>query len=334
MIGGAGFIGHSLALRFNSLGAEVSVIDSLQVNNFLNYISARSGDENGDLYRKIINQRLNRLRKADVTLHIQDCRDYHLIQGIMDKVNPDVVIHLAAVAHADKSNRDPYSTFDHSFRTLENSLDCSRERNIHFIYFSSSMVYGNFNGGFVSEESPCEPLGIYGALKFGGEKLVVAYNQVFDMKYTIVRPSALYGERCVSRRVGQVFIENAIRGIEISVKGDGSDKLDFTYIDDFVEGMVKIVENENSENETFNLTYGESQSLEKMIDILRVKFPDVKINHYPKDKLMPDRGTLSIAKAKRLLNYDPKWPLEEGFVKYIEWYKGLFFSDSESKEKL
>ena len=98
--------------------------------------------------------------------------------------------------------------------------------------------------------------------------------------------------------------------------------------------MVKIVENENSENETFNLTYGESQSLEKMIDILRVKFPDVKINHYPKDKLMPDRGTLSIAKAKRLLNYDPKWPLEEGFVKYIEWYKGLFFSDSESKEKL
>ena len=94
------------------------------------------------------------------------------------------------------------------------------------------MVYGHFKEEFVNEESICEPIGIYGALKFGGEKLVIAYNQVFDLPYTIIRPSALYGERCVSCRVGQIFIENALTTGEIMISGDGADSLDFTYIGD------------------------------------------------------------------------------------------------------
>ena len=72
------------------------------------------------------------------------------------------------------------------------------------------MVYGNFTSEKVNEKTVCEPLGIYGALKFSGEKMVIAYNQVFELPYTIIRPSALYGERCISRRVGQIFIENAL----------------------------------------------------------------------------------------------------------------------------
>ena len=68
------------------------------------------------------------------------------------------------------------------------------------------------------EETPCDPLGVYGALKFAGEKMVIAYNQVFGLAYTIVRPSALYGPRCVRRRVGQVFIENALQGLDISLR--------------------------------------------------------------------------------------------------------------------
>jgi len=235
-----------------------------------------------------------------------------------------VVIHLAAVAHANKSNRDPYSTFDHSFRTLENALDCTRERRGHFIYFSSSMVYGHFKGNFVIEDTTCEPLGIYGALKFGGEKLVIAYNQVFDMPYTIIRPSALYGERCVSRRVGQIFIENAIQGLDITVNGDGSDRLDFTYIGDLINGIIQIISNEKAKNQIFNLTYGEGRSIAEMVDILKEYFPNVNVEYLPKDRLMPDRGTLSVDKAKELVGYDPQFPLEKGFEIYINWYKDLF----------
>ena len=167
-------------------------------------------------------------------------------------------------------------------------------------------------------------LGIYGALKYAGEKMVIAYNQVFGLPYTIVRPSALYGERCVSRRVGQIFIENALQGLEISINGDGSERLDFTYIGDLVSGIVCVLEHDNARNQTFNLTYGQSRSTAEMADILRQHFPEARIKYLPKDRLTPSRGTLSVEKARRLIGYEPQCPLETGFVDYIDWYKSIW----------
>ena len=318
IIGGGGFIGHHLALAFRAIGAKVAVVDSFQVNNLLSFIETDS-----KLYLRMINERIRLLQESGTIIYTQDARDYHaLSRVVIDDFKANVVIHLAAVAHAGRSNKEPYDTFDHSFRTLENALDCSRNNVEHFIYFSSSMVYGSWYGGKpVVESQPCNPLGIYGALKLGGEKLVVAYNQVFDLPYTIVRPSALYGERCVSRRVGQVFIENALAGKEIIVDGDGFDFLDFTYIDDLVNGMLLIAFNEKAKVQTFNLTYGEAKSIKGMIDVLKEGFPDVEVKYSQRDNLMPIRGTLSVEKARDVLGYDPQWPLEKGFAKYIKWYR-------------
>jgi nucleoside-diphosphate-sugar epimerase len=324
LIGGAGFIGHNLAIELKKRGHEVTVVDSLQVNNYLSFQSTDQEVVNRDLYLKIIQSRLDLLREFKIPMVVQDARDYHQLSHALSKIQPEVVVMLAAVAHADRSNKDPFSTFDHSMRTLENALDYSRNNAKHFVYFSSSMVYGNFADGFVTEDSKCEPMGIYGALKFGGEKIVIAYNQVFGLPYTIIRPSALYGERCVSRRVGQIFIENALKGLEITVKGDGSDRLDFTYVGDLVQGTVKTIENEGAKNQIFNLTYGSSHSIAQMADILKKHFPDVRIKFLPKDNLMPSRGTLSVEKAKKMIGYQPSNPLDVGFVKYIEWYKSFW----------
>lgn len=324
LIGGAGFIGHNLALQLKKLGAEVSIIDGLQVNNLLAFSSTASDIPNRDLYLSILNERQQLLREAGVPVYIQDARDYHALSRLMSDIKPQIVVQLAAVSHANKSNKDPYSTFDHSFRTLENALDTSRCTGVeHFIYFSSSMVYGHFEGGMVSEDTYCEPLGIYGALKFGGEKLVIAYNQAFDLPYTIIRPSALYGARCVSRRVGQIFIENALKGTEITIQGDGSDRLDFTCIHDMTDGIIKVIETEKAQNEIFNMTFGDSRSLMNMADIVQENFPEVSIKYIPKDKLMPDRGTLCMDKAHDILGFTPSWPMEKGFPDYIKWYKSL-----------
>ena len=84
------------------------------------------------------------------------------------------------------------------------------------------------------------------------EKIIKAYNQVFSLPFTIIRPSALYGERCVSRRVGQIFIENAINKQEIKIGGDGEDKLDFTYIKDLCNGVIASIEKKEAENQIFN----------------------------------------------------------------------------------
>jgi nucleoside-diphosphate-sugar epimerase len=322
--GGAGFIGHHMALTLRKRGADVEVIDSLQVNNLSAFAGNTDNIANRSLYLHLIHERIDLLHAAGIPVHVLDARDYHTLAPLLRELKPDVIVHLAAVAHANVANKNPYSTFDHSLRTLENALDSSRDCKPHFIYFSSSMVYGNFSSGTVTEETHCEPLGIYGALKFSGEKMVIAYNQVFGLPYTIMRPSALYGERCVSRRVGQVFIENAIQGLDLQISGDGSDRLDFTYIDDVIQGVVKAIERPEARNQVFNLTFGGSRSISQMVDILRGEFRGITVKSTPKDKLMPDRGTLSIEKARKLLGYEPAYPLETGFPRYIEWYKNLF----------
>jgi nucleoside-diphosphate-sugar epimerase len=323
LIGGAGFIGHNLALALARRGAEPHIIDSLQVNNLGAFSNATSADPNKNLYMHLVYERLAALREANIPLHVVDARDYQVLSRSLGEIKPHVIVQLAAIAHANRANKDPYSTFDHSFRTLENALDCARDSDRHFIYFSSSMVYGNFEGEAVTEDRHCEPLGIYGALKYGGEKLVIAYNQVFGLPYTIIRPSALYGERCVSRRVGQAFIENALRGMPLTVNGDGTDALDFTYIGDLVQGLLLCMEKPAARNQIFNLTYGGARSLNQMADIVKQAFPGIEVKHNPRDALMPERGTLSIEKARRLLGYEPQFPLEKGFVRYIDWYKDL-----------
>ena len=323
LVGGGGFIGHNLALVLKESGHDVHVVDSLLVNNLLYFHSTDNEIQNRDLYKKFIHQRLDLLEKEGILVHIEDGRDYFKLSQRLNNIKPQVVVLLAAVAHANRSNKDPYNTFDHSLRTLENALDWSRVGAEHFIYFSSSMVYGNFSSGTVTEETICEPLGIYGALKFSGEKIVIAYNQVFDLPYTIVRPSALYGERCVSRRVSQIFVENAMKKLDITVDGDGSDRLDFTYIDDLVNGILNVIENKNAKNQIFNLTYGESRSIGEIASIIKEYFPEITVKYKPKDKLTPDRGTLSVEKAKKMIGYNPQFPIEKGLKNYIEWYKEI-----------
>ncbi len=323
LIGGAGFIGHNLALALSSRGADVFIIDSLRVNNLLAFSNADPSTPNRDLYLRLINERQRLLRAADVPIYTQDARDKPALADLLGMIQPQVLIHLAGISHADRSNRHPHDAFDHTLHTLENTLACARDWLEHFIFFSSSMVYGHFSSGIVTEETPCNPIGIYGALKFSGEKLVIAHNQVFGLPYTIIRPAALYGHRCVSRRVVQVFIENARGGETLTVAGDGAERLDFTFIEDLIAGVIQIIQSDESRGETFNLTFGRSRSIAELVEVVRAEFPKVSIEYRPKNRLMPDRGTLCVDKARALLGYDPHWPIERGVAQYIKSYGSL-----------
>mgnify|MGYP001295328602 CR=1 FL=1 len=319
LVGGCGFIGHNLALYLQKLGHKPVVVDSLSVNNI--YSMDNTEILNQKLYKSILESRIDLLKNNKINLIVQDARNYNSVSNLYGQIKPDVIIHLAAVSHANRSNKDPHTTFDHSLRTLENTLDYAKSEKTHLIYMSSSMVYGNFETKEVDEETTCKPIGIYGTLKYAGELMVKSYNQVFDLPYTIIRPSALYGERCVSRRVGQIFIENAIQNLEININGDGEDKLDFTYIEDLVRGISYCCENEKSKNETFNITYGNARKINELIDILKNEFKNINVNYKDKEKFMPERGTLKTNKAKKLLNFTAKHSIETGYKEYISWYK-------------
>lgn len=324
LIGGAGFIGHNMALALKRRGATVEVIDGLEVNHLVHYAALPLDEPNRDLYIKILLQRLELLGEAGIPLRRQDARDYNGLSGQLSEFAPDTIVHLAAVAHANRSNKDPFSTFDHSMRTLENALDWARNFDLHrFVFFSSSMVYGNFLTPEVAEDHPLDPIGIYGALKLGGEKLVIAYNQVFDLPYTIVRPSALYGQRCVSRRVSQAFIESAIVGDKLRVDGEGDEKVDFSYIDDVVNGVIRCIEHEGARNEIFNMTAGKGRSLRDLVTLVQEHFPEIEVEYVERDALRPYRGTLSMDKARELIGHVPQVELEDGLTRYVQWYREL-----------
>jgi nucleoside-diphosphate-sugar epimerase len=324
LIGGAGFIGHNLALTLKQQGADVHVLDGLAVNHLGHYASLQGDQDQRDLYIRILLERLDLLNNAGVPLHRLDAREYHHLSRVLTEVAPDTIVHLAAVAHADRSNKDPHSTFDHSLRTLENALDWSRGAGLErFVFLSSSMVYGHFRDPEVSEDHVLEPIGIYGALKLAGEKMVIAYNQVFDLPYTILRPSALYGPRCVSRRVSQSFIESALVGRSLRVDGEGDERLDFTYVDDVSNGIIAAITHPDARNEIFNMTAGKARSLRDLVTLVQEHFPEVEVEYVERDVLRPFRGTLSMAKAKQVMDFEPQVELEDGLDRYVTWYREL-----------
>ena len=143
---------------------------------------------------------------------------------------------------------------------------------------------------------------------------------LFDLDYTIVRPSALYGIRCISGRVSQKFIENALLKKPLILEGGGGGQLDFTHIDDLVEGIARTLIYKEARSKTFNLTYGNARPISDLAKIIKEIMPDVQLIDAPEAKLKPKRGTLIINRAKELLNFIPKKPIELGYAEFCKWY--------------
>lgn len=306
IVGGAGFIGHHLAMDLKAHGHHPVVIDSLMINNLF----APGHDE---LHKRMLQSRLDLLASFCIDMIRLDARDYSMLSETVSSLEPDVIVHLAAVAHMDRSDKTPHTTFDHSLRTLENALDVAVQiGGPKFVYLSSSTVYGDWISKAAIETQPCKPKGIYGSLKLAGELMVKAYEQAKGLPYVIIRPSALYGPRCVSGRVLQKFIEMNMKGKQLAAS-DG--ELDFTYVKDITQGIRLAVESD-VENETFNITYGEARGvLEAALMISN------DIETLPANGLR--RGTLDVSKARKMLDYNPQWPLEKGLAAYREWYEGF-----------
>ena len=327
ILGGAGFIGHNLSIYLKNKKFNILCVDNLEINNF-HYVKNNIKDLiKKKLYTNFLNERIDLLKKNKINLINCDIKNFNKIKKIFDKFRPDVVVHLAAVSHDNRSNINPRETFENSYVTLFNSLDSSKNFSdkIHFIYFSSSMVYGNFKKRIVTENENCNPIGVYGSLKLSGELLIKSFSNVFGINYSIIRPSALYGERCISNRVIQIFFERAFFNQKINIMGDGKEKLDFTYIGDLCDGVYKIIKNlRNSKNQTFNLTYGSSRSINTIKKFVKSKFKNQKFEHLKRNKLVAIRGTLSVNKAKKLVGYKPIYNIKKGIQKYYEWYEKKF----------
>ena len=192
-----------------------------------------------------------------------------------------------------------------------------------FVYASSSMVYGDFERMPADEKHPTNPLDVYGGTKLSSEILTRVYSKQYGIKYTIIRPSAVYGPTDVNRRVTQIFVENALMGKPLALHNGGESKLDFTYVEDTANGFVLALRSKKAENEAFNITRGEGRSLKELAEIIQRLVPGTRIERKEasKDEKRPERGTLDISKARKLLGYKPQYSLEEGMKMYVEFVK-------------
>lgn len=259
-----------------------------------------------------------------------DTTDRGLLKESLEKHKPDIIINLAALPIANISNDYPEEARINILEGTITLMDVIRELKLKtkIIHTSSSMVYGDFlrdkKGDIIpaKEDQPCNPLGIYGAMKLAGEHIVRTYSKRFSIPFVIIRPSAVYGPTDCNRRVTEIFAENALKGKPLILDNGGLHQLDFTYVEDVVQGFILASKSKKAIGETFNITAGQGRQIRELPEILGkiigrpVSFEARKIHVY-----RPNRGALDISKAKRLLGYKPKYSLEKGMKKYIEFIK-------------
>ena len=222
---------------------------------------------------------------------------------------PDVVIHLAAEANLRAVDRNPQLAVQTMTTGLLNCLEIFGDA--RFIYFSSSMVYGDWPNGSVEETTSCSPKDLYGQLKYVGEGIVKKMHN----KWIIIRPSAVYGPDDDLSRVIPKWVNNVKTGKPIEVRGDSL--LDFTHIDDLVQA-VKLCLTSKTTNEVFNITRGKARSLMEAAVMIVEHMGEGSIQRQPHNANYPKRGTLDCTKAKTILGYDPTIDIEQGIKNYID----------------
>jgi nucleoside-diphosphate-sugar epimerase len=326
LIGGAGFIGHNFALELRKVGADVMVVDNLMVNSLIdNVYDGERQDRQRSVYLDFLLDRFELMREAGVELRNADARLLTDLNRLFDEFKPTKVVHMSAIASAVEARKNPGLCFDLQLITLRNVLELCRtdHDNINQVMLmSSSTVYGDFEGASVDESTRPRPRGIYANAKFMAERLLRTYNHQHGLGTTIIRPSALYGERCISRRVSQVFIENALNGKPLLLEGGGDGRLDFTYINDLINGMVRALALHEGEgnSHTFNLTFGKARTIADLAAVVKSVVPNAILEERPRAEDKPIRGTLSTKRAEEILGFKAEWTLDDGYKKYCEWY--------------
>jgi len=281
-----------------------------------------------------VDKRSNQWTKAFDTLHQDLAGHYAPYHGGMNGVEwpeVDLVVHLAAHAKVHQLVRQPQRALENMMMTF-NMLEYARALGLPLVFSSTREVYGDvhrFEGydestaDFAYTESP------YSASKIGSEALIYAFAKCYGLRYLVFRFSNVYGRYdCDLRRMERVlplFMHQLSRGEPITVYGGEEKVLDFTYVDDCVDGMVRGIERlaaHRVENETINLAFGQGNTLVRAAELIAQELevtPEIdfkpslrgEVTHYVAD----------ITRARQLLDWQPHTPLDEGIPKAVAWFR-------------
>jgi dTDP-glucose 4,6-dehydratase len=254
-----------------------------------------------------------------------DLRDYYAVKHLMHEVQPDVVIHLAAISPVAYSYDHPNEVIESNFIGTVNLAEaCIHEvpHFRHFLFASTSETYGN-GPTPKTEDTPQNPNSPYAVSKFACEKYLLYMRDAYGFPTTILRNFNTYGRKDNTHFVVERTITQMLKG-EIVRLGDPSTIRDFEYIDDHVNSYLTCLDNPKAKGEVFNFCTGKGVSIKQLVDLISelVGFKGKVIwNTIPARPLDIKILVGDYSKAKRLLGWEPKFTLEEGLKRTIDFWK-------------
>ncbi len=308
--GCAGFIGFHLAKEL-SKNIKVLGIDSLN-----KYYSV-----------KLKKKRLSLLKENKKFKFLKmDLNNFNKLRNKIKNQNIKCIVHLAAQPGVRVSIKNPHNTLLQNLLAFSNIIEIARLKKVKkFIYASSSSIYGDAKiYPFVEDDFKNIPISVYGATKLSNEIIANSYSRNFEMQTIGLRFFTVYGPYGRPDMAYYSFLDKLNMKKKIQVFNNGKMSRDFTYIDDVINGIVKVIKTKfKKQHEVLNIGKGKPDNLMDLINNLekfyKKKFKKEYINKIPKGDI---KKTFSnTKKAKKFINWKPRVGLEEGVKKFVSWYK-------------
>jgi UDP-glucuronate 4-epimerase len=310
--GGAGFIGSHLCRRLLAEGARV-----INIDDYNDFYDPKIKEEN---VRELLKQ------PESFIEYRKDIRDTQALSEIFNTWGSEIhqVIHLAARAGVRPSLKEPRLYLETNVTGTLNLLEMMRQYEVpKMVFASSSSVYGNrTDPPFREDQDISKPISPYAATKAMGENLLHSYSHLYGMQVVALRFFTVYGASQRPDLAIHKFTRMIDQGKPIPMFGDGSTERDYTYINDILCGILGAIAYEQSPFEIFNLGESQSISLSRLIHLLEEALGKKAI--IDPQPLQPGDVSLTcadIAKAKRLLDYNPQTLIEQGLLHFVDWYR-------------
>ncbi len=328
--GSLGFIGYHLAKQLIKENYQVVGIDN--INSYYNV--KLKYDKFPLLGIKEVNLWPNKLFHSKKYSNFKfakiDITDRYQIEELFRQEKFDIVVNLAAQAGVQYSIENPHSYIENNITGFINLIDACKTNNVkHFIYASSSSVYGNRDDvPFNEKDAVDKPISIYAASKKANELIAHTYSHLHQLKTTGLRFFTVYGPWGRPDMAPFIFTKNIIEGKEIVVFNNGNLERDFTYIDDIVNGVIKVISKKPKTEYLYNIyNIGNSKPVNLMDFINTIEKSVGKkaiINYKPLRKGDVYRTYASTKKIQEDFFYYPQTDIEIGIDRFVGWYKDYF----------
>jgi nucleoside-diphosphate-sugar epimerase len=257
-----------------------------------------------------------------------DVTDLSHLCRTLQQYRVERIVHGAAIASMLPSLQRPMLAVQVNIVGAVNIMEAMRlfaiERCIHI---SSEEAYGEARGEPIREDQHLEPVTHYGATKVAVEHLARAYGRFFGTRVLHVRTSYVYGSGLPRARPPRTFIEDALAG-RPSVMPRGADQVaDHTYIRDFVDGVLALLDCPHPRHDAYNLAGGRAYTLKQVAGVVQELIPRARFElgpgvlEYTPGIPYPRKGTLDMSRAREDLGFIPRYDLRRGLAEYIGWFK-------------